>query len=113
MTFKSLRPACPQLSLEARHDKIEANKHQHSITGRWHRPMGAVLQRLGQAMQRRSCATRVSELDECAMARNVPRARAHLEVKSAPWLQPRRPRKRACVRVLQKGLRAPQGFKVG
>ena len=43
-------------------------------------------------------------MDECAMARNVPRARAHLEVKSASWLQPRRPRKRACVRVLQKGL---------
>jgi hypothetical protein len=50
---------------------------------------GAVLGGLGQAMQRRSCATRVNEMDECAMARNVPRARAHLEVKSASWLQPR------------------------
>ena len=113
MTFKSLRPACPQLSLKARDDKIEANKHQHSIARRWHRPMGAVLGGLGQAMQRRSCATRVSELDECAMARMVPRARAHLEVKSASWLQPRRPRKRACVRVLQKGLSLAQSCRLG
>ena len=68
---------------------------------------------LGQAMQRRSCATRVSEMDECAMARMVPRARAHLEVKSASWLQPRRPRKRACVRVLQKGLSLAQPCRLG
>ena len=43
VTFKSLRPACPQLALKARDEKIEANKHQHSITGRWHRPRGQCL----------------------------------------------------------------------
>ena len=112
VAWKSSRPACPQLCLQARHVKIEAKKLQHGITGRWHRPTVAVLGRLGQAMQRRSCATRVREMDECAMARIVPRARAHLKVKSAPWLQPRRPRKRACVRVLQKGLSLAQPRKL-
>ena len=100
------------LILRARDEKIEANKLQHRSTGRCRRLTEAVLEGLGQAMQRRSCATRVREMDECAMARIVPRARAHLKVKSAPWLQPRRPRKRACVRVLQKGLSLAQPRKL-
>jgi len=46
------------------------------------------------------------------MARNVPRARAHLEVKSACWLEHQPSRKRACERVMENRLSQTQPDKM-
>ena len=80
-------PACPQAYLEARNVKIEPKKISTDQQRAHQWPTLAALEGLGQAVERRSRAKHAGETDECALARNVPRAGAHLEVKSASWLQ--------------------------
>ena len=55
----------------------------------------------------------LGEMGERAMSRMWDAGGTHLEVKSASWLPVRWPRKRACERVRQNGLRAGQGRKFG
>ena len=106
-------PACPQAYLEARNVKIEPKKISTDQQRAHQWPTLAALEGLGQAVERRSRAKHAGETDECALARNVPRAGAHLEVYSASWLQHQSPRIHACERVMQNGLRAREGRRLG